>query len=174
MQTMNVSNRETPHPPRGYVGAVVLIVIGVIALAANLSGIRNIGDAIPLGIGLVFVAAFAMTRHYGFLVPGGILTGLGGGLLAASLIGASDNGPYVVLGLGLGFLLIYVLDVLATRVTRRWWPMVPGTAMVLIAGAMATNNEELMRQIGNWSPLVLIVIGVWLLLARTRTAKPPI
>lgn len=171
MPSTQVSPQQTSRPSGGYAGAAVLIVIGLIALAANLSGISNIGDAVPLGIGLVFLVAYAMTRHYGFLVPGGILTGIGSGLLAASLIGVSDNGTYVVLGGGLGFLLIYALDVLAARVTRRWWPLVPGTAMVLIAGGMATQNEGLMRQIGNWSPLVLVAIGIWLLVARSRTAK---
>jgi hypothetical protein len=101
----------------------------------------------------------------------GILTGLGSGILAAWLVGVSDSGIYVVLAGGLGFLLIYAVDVLVTRVTARWWPVVPGAATLLISGGMATQNEGLIRDVGLWSPLVLIVIGVWILVARSRAAK---
>jgi hypothetical protein len=168
---MQISPRQTSHPSGAYVGGAVLIVIGLLALVSNLSGINDIGEAIPLGIGLAFIAAYAMTRHYGFLVPGGILTGIGSGILAAFVVGVTDNGTYVVLGGGLGFLLIYAVDLLVTQVTLRWWPVIPGAAMLVIAGGMATQNQGLIRDMGLWSPLVLVVIGVWILVARSRAAK---
>lgn len=168
---MQVSPRQTPRTSGAYVGAALLIVIGQIALVSNLSGIRDFGEVVPLGIGLAFMVAYAMTRRYGYLVPGGIVTGIGGGILAGWVVGASDNGIYVVLAGGLGFLLIYTADVLVARVTRRWWPVIPGAAMLLIGGGMATQNEGLIKDIGLWSPLVLIAIGVWILVARSRAEK---
>ncbi len=153
--------------------AAILIVIGLMALAANLTGSTIGGDAIPFGIGVVFLVAYAMTRRYGFLVPGGIVTGVGAGILLASLLGISDNGVYVVLGGGLGFVLIYVVDFIVTRITARWWPLIPGTLMILVAGGMATNNAGLMRDFATWSPLVLILVGVWILFMTRRPGKQP-
>ena len=177
MQAAPAENQPVGAPatkPQGrgsIVGAVLLIVIGLVALVANLSGIQNAGDAIPLAVGLAFLAAYALTRAYGLLVAGGIVAGFGAGILAASLAGVTDNGFYVVLGGGLGFLLIYGVDVLVTRLTARWWPVLPGTAMVLIAGGIATGDQGLIREVGLWSPVILVVIGAWILLARSRAIK---
>jgi hypothetical protein len=164
--------RQTPRASGGYVGAAILIVIGLVALVANLTGMNIGGESVVLVIGLAFIVAYVMTRHYGFMVPGGIMTGLGGGMLAASLAGAIDNGTYVVLGLGLGFMAIYAADLLVTQARARWWPVIPGGALLLVAGGLATQNEGLIKQIGAWSPLVLVAIGVWwLLAARNRAAN---
>lgn len=153
-----------------YVGAAILIVIGTLALVGNLYGSQYTDQAIPLGIGLAFLVAYALTRQYGFLVPGGIVTGIGAGLFAATVAGASDNGPYVVLAGGLGFLAIFALDAVVTRSANRWWPVIPGGAMILSGSAMATQNEGLIRQIGTWSPLLLVLLGLWILIARARPA----
>jgi hypothetical protein len=72
---------------------------------------------------------------------------------------------------GLGFLLIYVVDVVVSRVTQRWWPVIPGAAILVITGGAATQNQGLIRDIGLWSPLVLVVIGVWMLVARSRAIR---
>ncbi len=124
-----------------------------------------------LGLRVVFLFAYAMTRSYGFLVPGGILTGVGAGILAASLAGASDNQIYVGVAGGLGFLSIYALDVLVSKVTRRWWPVIPGAVMLVMSGGLASQQVGLIRDVGLWSPVVLIVIGIGILVSRSRTAK---
>ncbi len=153
-----------------YVGAAILIVIGSLALIGNLYGSQYTDQAIPLGIGLAFLVAYALTRKYGFLVPGAILTGIGGGLFTASLAGTADNGPYVVLGGGFGFLLIFAIDAIVAGSANRWWPIIPGGAMILSGSAMATQNEGLLRQFGAWSPLLLVLLGLWILIARARPA----
>ena len=168
---MQGTPKRTPRTSGANVGAALLIVIGVTALVANVLGDKIGGDVVPLGIGVAFLVAYALTRHYGFLVAGGILTGVGGGVLAASLAGASDSGVYVVLAGGLGFVLVYAVDASTTGIAARWWPLIPGGAMLLVAGGMATRNEGVMRQIGIWSPLVLVLIGVWILIARSRTER---
>ena len=170
---MAVTPNQTPRiagtPGSGaYVGAAILIVIGSLTLLGNLYGNQYTGEAIPLGIGLAFFVAYALTRKYGFLVPGGILTGVGGGLLVATLLGASDDGAYVVLGGGLGFLTIYAFDAIVNRAANRWWPLIPGGIMLLVGGGLATQNEGVIKQIGTWSPLLLIVLGLWIVIASTR------
>ena len=114
-----------------YIGATLLIVIGICALVANLWGKKYVEESIPLAIGVAFLVAYGLTRRYGYLVPGGILSGVGAGVLTSSLLNASDGGPYTVIGGGLGFLLIFCVDTLVSRGTMRWWPVIPGGLMVL-------------------------------------------
>lgn len=164
---MDISPRRSRNSG-AYVGAVILILIGVLALIANLGGPRISGDAIPLAIGIAFLVGYAFTRRYGYLVPGGIVTGVGAGIWVASLIGVSDKGPYVMIGGGLGFLLIYALDVARSGLAARWWPIVPGALMVVAGAGVAAQNQGWAQQIGNWSPLLLVVLGIWLIIARGR------
>jgi hypothetical protein len=154
-----------------YVGATILIVIGLFALIGNLGGNQYFGESIPLGIGVAFLAAYALTRRFGFLVPGGILTGVGTGLLLSTLAGSSDGGPFTVIGGGVGFLLIFCIDMLVTHQTTRWWPVIPGSLMVVIGAGTTTGNEEVWRQVQVWSPVMLIVLGILLLLTRIRQQK---
>jgi uncharacterized membrane protein len=164
MEIRNDRNRNSG----AYVGATLLIVLGLSALVANLWGSKYGYESIPLAIGVAFLVAYALTHQYGFLVPGGILSGVGAGLLASSLINASDAGPYVVIGGGVGFLLIFCIDMLVSRAAMRWWPVIPGGLMVLIGTGTAGENQDVLRQFEVWSPVVLIAIGVLILFARLR------
>jgi len=165
---MEASSRRASGTSGSYVAAAILIAIGVMALAGNLAGSSLVGEAVPLVIGLVFIVVYATTRHYGFLVPGGILTGLGAGILAGSLLGILDTGVSVVLGLGLGFLLIYLVDVIQAGNRDRFWPLIPGGILLLVGGGIAGQTAGLLRQLGLWSPAVLILIGILILIARAR------
>jgi hypothetical protein len=153
-----------------YVGAVLLIVIGLAALVANLGGDKYIYEAIPLAAGVAFFVAYASTRQYGFLVPAGILSGIGAGLLASSVFNATDQqvAPYLVDGIGLGFLSIFAIDVLVTRTAARWWPLIPGGVMVVIGSSASLTRQQVTDQVGIWVALFLIVLGVAMLFTRTR------
>ncbi len=164
---MDISPRRIRNSG-AYVGATLLILIGLFALIANLGGPRIGDEAVPLAIGAAFLVAYALTRRYGYLVLGGILTGVGGGIWIASLLGVSDKGPYAAIGGGLGFLLIYVLDVARSGLAARWWPIVPGALMVLIGAGTAAENQAWAQQVGTWSPLLLIALGLWIIIARGR------
>ena len=111
-------------------------------------------------IGGGFLSAFLYERNYGFLVPGGILTGLGLGLLVEdwAFVPIAEPVPF---GLGVGFLLIYALDTLYTR-CGGIWPLFPGTILVLVgSGAQRDLVRWLFRE--GW-PLVLVAAGVVLVL----------
>jgi hypothetical protein len=164
MEIRNEPNRNSG----AYVGATLLIVIGVFAFAANIWGSRFLYESIPLAIGIAFLVAYTLTRQYGFLVPGGILSGAGAGVLASSLLNGLDGGPYVVIGGGIGFLLIFCVDMLVSRHTMRWWPVIPGGLMVLIGAGSAGENQGFIKQLEIWSPLLLIAVGVLILIARRR------
>jgi hypothetical protein len=151
----------------GGLPGVILIVVGVALFAVQLLHLD--ADVIVLIIGLVFATAFVVTRRYGLLIPAGILTGLGTGILLEDF---GVMGEPVVLGLGLGFLAIYVGDVLTTgaRAPGRWWPLIPGAILTIIAGAESTFGAEGARLIEQGWPILLIAAGAWLLLrGRVKT-----
>lgn len=145
----------------GWLPGVILIVVGVTLFAVQLLNVDR--EVIVLVIGLVFAIAFAATRRYGLLIPAGIMTGLGTGILLQDL---GVMGEPVVLGLGLGFLAIYAGDLLSTgaRAPGRWWPLIPGAILTIIAGAESTFGPEGARVIAQGWPLILIAAGAWLLL----------
>jgi len=150
----------------GWLPGVILIAVGATLFAVQLLHLD--GDVIVLVIGLVFGIAFAATRRYGVLIPAGILSGLGLGIVLEDL---GVQGEPVVFGLGLGFLAIYVADFLTSgaRAPGRWWPLVPGAILTVIAGAESTFGAEGARLIERGWPILLIAAGAWLLLRR-RTA----
>jgi hypothetical protein len=124
-------------------------------------------------MGSAFIAAFLYERAYGFLVPGGIMLGLGVGLMAEdwSWFPIAQPPPF---GLGLGFLLIYVLDSLITR-EGGWWPLIPGGVLVLV-------GIDLQREFLRWAfndgwPLAIVALGLFLvlrgLLAKSKGDESP-
>jgi len=150
----------------GWLPGVILITVGLTLFAVQLLNLD--GDVIVLVIGLVCAVAFAATRGYGLLIAAGIFTGLGIGILLENY---GLVGEPVVLGLGLGFLAIYAVDVLTSgaRAPGRWWPLVPGAILTIIAGAESTFGPEGARVIAQGWPIILIAAGAWLLL-RGRTS----
>ena len=147
----------------GWLPGVILIAVGATLFAVQLLHLD--ADVIVLVIGLVFASAFAATRRYGLLIPAGIMTGLGAGILLED-IGA--KGEPAMLGLGLGFLAIYAADLMTTgaRAPGRWWPLIPGAIITVIAGASGTFGQEGARAIEQGWPILLIAVGAWLLMRR--------
>ena len=145
----------------GWLPGVILIAVGLTLFAVQLLNLD--GDVVVLVIGLVIAIAFAATRRYGLLIPAGILTGLGAGILLEDF---GVMGEPVVLGLGLGFLAIYAVDFLTSgaRAPGRWWPLIPGTILTIIAGVESTFGPEGARVIAQGWPIILIAAGAWLLL----------
>jgi hypothetical protein len=145
----------------GGLPGVILILIGVSLFAVQLLHLD--ADVIVLIIGLVFATAFIATRRYGLLIPASILTGLGAGILLEDF---GVAGEPVVLGLGLGFLAIFAVDRLTSgaRAPGRWWPLIPGTILTIIAAAENTFGTEGARLIQQGWPVLLIAAGAWLLL----------
>jgi len=141
---------------RSFAGAL-LVAIGVALLLINLTGVG--GVAVVLLGGLAFLATHFATRSYGFLVPGGILTGFGAALVAQDLGLVADIG---LIGLGAGFLLIPLIQ-LGTSTPREggwWWPVVPGGILVTIGAIEFLQGDAA----GLILPGVLIILGLGFLL----------
>jgi hypothetical protein len=146
---------------------VILILLGVIFIIGQRLGVG--GEGVVAAIGLAFLIAFAFTRNYGFLVPGGIMTGLGIGFVYQSHV--EGGGAPILLGLGLGFVSIYALDAAGRRAVRGWWPLIPGAVLTLVGLLSASGSQGWLGIVGQWWPLALILVGGYLLL-RPRLGPP--
>jgi hypothetical protein len=140
-----------------WVGGVVLITIGVAFLLGQL--LPNAGRYVPLLVGLSFLAVFLVTRTYGFLVPAGIVTGVGAGIVLAMEDQGRVGGGLFLVSLGLGFIGIVVLGALFRLRENHPWPLVPGgilctIGLITLAG---TRYGDVARYA--W-PIVLIGLGV--------------
>ena len=149
---------------RSFAG-VMLVAIGVALLVINLTGVG--GVAIVLLGGFAFLATHLATRSYGFLVPGGILTGFGAALVAQDLGLVADVG---LIGLGAGFLLIPAVQ-LTTGWDRQggwWWPLIPGGVLTTLGLIESLDG----RAAGFILPGLLIVLGLGFLLSAARRGDP--
>ncbi len=138
---------------------LLLIVLGAALLLVLTTGVG--GEVLVGLLGVGFLAAYAVTRTYGLLVPGGILTGLGSGIVIASRGGPDEA---VVLGLGLGFVAIAVVSVLVdTTWPGWWWPLIPGGVLTVVGASGLTGLEDLPAYL---VPAALILLGLALLVRR--------
>lgn len=145
-------------PREGVVFAIILITVGIGALAAQ--SMPEVGGLVVTLIGLALLAIFAFLRHYALLVPGGIMTGLGVGIIAAEQLTLADEaqGGVIVLGLGLGFLSIWVIGALAHVEEHRPWPLIPGGILSVIGAALIVGGTA--GDLIQYWPVILIAIGL--------------
>lgn len=145
---------------------LVIAGLGLFFLAGQLE--PDIGRFVPLFIGLALLAVFVVTRQYGFLVPGAILTGVGIGIVIdAAATGNAESGV-MMLSIAGGFLAIWVLGSVYRLPQNHWWPLIPGGILTLI-GLVQLSRTEVVGAIGLW-PVILIIVGA-LVLARTITRR---
>jgi hypothetical protein len=155
---------DTPQVPASrsrepLIGGLVLIAIGVVLLLAQF--VPDISRYVALLVGLGLLGLFLVKRDYGFLVAGGIVTGVGAGILIAASSTGNVAGAGFMLSLGLGFLGIWAVSYALRMEERHWWPLVPGMILVSIGSALAIGGSAV-SLLSLW-PVALIVIGVALL-----------
>jgi hypothetical protein len=167
-----------PQPARSspreqVVFAVILIVVGLVALASQvLEPMPQLGGWVVLLIGLAFIGAFAYTQQYGYLVPGGILSGLGAGIVVseAAILSDEQTGGIVVLGLGLGFLSIWIIGSL-TQAGSHLWPTVPGVILTAVGAALLVGGQAV-ELLDYWG-VAVVALGVILLVRAWYVARRP-
>ena len=149
---------------------VVLVGLGLWLLASNVFK-WNLGAAFPLALGLLFLVWGSLAQRLGYLIPGGILTGIGaaGLLLDGPFSGLEDpaSGGLFLLVFAGGWALITLTSALFVRRVA-WWPLIPGGIMALIGGALLSGEPGLtaLEYFGQGWPIVLIAIGLYLILWR--------
>jgi hypothetical protein len=155
---------------RNLVPGLILIGLGVFLAIVELTGVG--AEAVVAVIGGAFLVAYAVTRHYGLLIAGGIMTGLGLGIVWETQV--FESGAAVLIGLGAGFLSVYLIDLLVRHSTARWWPVIPGGLLVTIGVFVGLEERALVGAEQVW-PVILIVIGALLLITQLlgRTGSAP-
>lgn len=145
--------------------AVILIVVGAVGLASQVFDLTtSMGGWIVLIIGLGLLGAFIYTRQYGYLIPAGIMTGLGAGIIASeSLTFANDEAASgaIVLGLGLGFLTIWVIGAVMGVEKNHWWPIIPGGILAIVGGALLAGGQAV-GLLDYWG-VAVIAVGLFVL-----------
>lgn len=154
---------------------LVLLGLGLVFL---LWRVLSPTGALPLLVlGGTFTAVSFARGLRGFLIPGGILLGLGGGVVAAALLGRASGmlgAAAIFAGLGAGFWLIHAIERLRNPYGGGFgFARVPGTVMLGIAaifaafGLLSVSFQALGFLLNFW-PLLLIAGGLWLFLAGRR------
>jgi hypothetical protein len=159
---------------RSGTAGLVLITIGVLALAAILIGSPLAGEFFLAGLGLVLIVWGLAARHVGPIVPGGVLLGIGAGILLAQQLYNTTQGSHasaiILVSMGGGFILITPLS---RTISSRWqlWPLLPGLILALIGGAIFSGGIalEVVNFAGLIWPVLLIALGAYLVLQAGRS-----
>ncbi len=152
--------KRTPRSdPGGLVAGLVIAGIGLFFLAGQLE--PDIGRFVTMFIGLALLAVFVITREYGFLVPGSILTGVGIGIVLDSAASGEAESGVMMLAIAGGFLGIWVIGSIYRLSQNHWWPLIPGGILTLI-GLVQMTRTDVAGALRLW-PVILIVLGAFLL-----------
>lgn len=159
-----------------FVGGLILIVVGVLALLAQFVDIGEMMGWIVLGgLSLVFIVAGIATRQSGFFIPGGILTGLALGVLLTiervEIPFVEDEGGLFLLAFAAGWVLIPVLSIIFTHGERHLWALIVAAIMALVGAAVSFGGAAMdaLELLGRIWPIFLIAGGLLILLKRPRT-----
>ncbi len=154
------------------VGGALLIAIGLLVLLAQNIKTEALGLLFLPALGGLFLVAGIVGRQAGFIIPGGILTGIGLGAIftqnpALAATQTAQGGVFFI-GFAVGWFLITVLSKLFTHDTQRW-PLIPGAIMALIGGVLMLGGAALnvLEFAGRWWPLILVALGL-IIIARRR------
>ncbi len=158
-----------------WVAGVVLVAIGGLLLLGR--WVPDAGEYVVLAIGLVLLVVFFATGEYGFLVPGGIISGIGAGIPLATAYEGQLGGGLFLIAMAVGFLLIWILGLLFRVREHHWWPLVPGLILGTL-GASLTAGERgrgIAAALAAGWPSLLVVAGVLMLIGafRHRATRPP-
>ena len=154
-----------------FVGGVVLVAIGLLVLVAQNVKTESLGLLFLPALGGIFLIAGIIGRQVGFLIPGGILIGIGVGAILEQTAMAAGNGTVqggaFLLGFAGGWFLITVLSKIFTSKTQ-WWPLIPGVIMALIGGGLLLGGAALnvLEFAGRWWPLILVAVGLVIIVRR--------
>ena len=153
------------------IGGTLLVAIGLLVLLAQNVKTESLGLLFLPALGGLFLVAGIVGRQVGFIIPGGILTGIGLGVVLTqnSQIAVTDTaqGGVFFMGFALGWFLITVLSGVFTLDTQ-WWALILGTIMALIGSALLLGGAALnvLEFAGRWWPLILVALGLIIIVRR--------
>lgn len=140
--------------------ALLMLTAGVLVLAGR--AVPVVGDGIALVLGIELLVWAGVTREDGFLVAGGVTSGLGLGVLLAAgpLRDAEPNvvGGAFVVSLAVGFLLVAALGQRWRR--RQPWAWVTAAVAGVVGGALVAGAEVLAQVVEWGGAAALLAAGV--------------
>lgn len=157
----------------GWIGGLILITIGAALFLAQFVDFDNTLLAqfdgvllIPL-IGGVFLVAGILTRNAGFLIPGGIISGIGWGAtfvtgtVTLPFFAEWNEGAIFMLTFAAGWALITLLTAIFSDETH-WWALIPSAIMALIGLTVQFGGafETILMTVGKLWPLLLVFGGI--------------
>ena len=146
---------------------VILIVFGAATL---LQRWLDIGNYIVLLLGFGMLIWGSVSHRTGWIIPGGVLTGIGLGVLAMQgpwQFPVADQSGIFLVCFAMGWFLITLLTALFT--CTQWWALIPGGIMALIGGSILVTNGAIRGlDLNLVYAFILIVIGLILLVFRGR------
>lgn len=160
----------------GLIGGMILILVGLLALAQQFIKADWFDMAFLPGLALIFLAAGILRNQVGLVIPGGILAGIGTGVILESSLSLREplNGAVILLCIAGGFALItlvsFVLRARSPRTEIAWWALIPGGIMAVIGGAILLGGSALqaLEIVGRGWPVILIALGLYILLRRKQ------
>jgi len=149
---------------------VILIVFGAATL---LQRWLDIGNYIVLLLGFGMLIWGSVSHRTGWIIPGGVLTGIGLGVLAMQgpwQFPVADQSGIFLVCFAMGWFLITLLTALFT--CTQWWALIPGGIMALIGGSILVTNGAIRGlDLNLVYAAILIVVGLVLLVFRGRPNK---
>lgn len=161
--------RETQRNEHVQVG-LTLVGIGGVFLLARLLGEEWL--ILPL-LGAGFLLAGLLQREAGWLIPGGVLSGIALGTYLSEgpwrLARGDAEGGLFLLGFAAGWFSIWVLSALFTPETQ-WWPLIPGGIMAFIGLSVLGGGVwlSILGFVGSLWPVGLVAGGAYLLIRSKR------
>jgi hypothetical protein len=170
---MDTNTNDRPRSQhKGLVGGAILILLGLVTLLNQLGFMQF--EAYFIGVlGAIFILAAFLNRKSGLLVPGGILLGINAGAVLEGFrpAGTDDAGVFLLAFAG-GWLLITLLSVALNMVDSSCkmmlWPLIPGGIIGIVGGLlmMGASGLYLLSQLSLVWPVVLILLGLWIIFRR--------
>ena len=152
-------------PERRLLGSVLLIIGGILAAGFM---VPDLDRYTLLAISLTLLAAFGLTREYGYAIPAGITGGLGTAILAisAGTFGPAMTPAVLFLSIAGGFLAVWVLGLLAAPRIVHPWPLVPSAILGSLGLALAAGQPGATTWVQIGVATFIVLAGLALILRR--------
>lgn len=175
MSELNVNTAEQKSTGKHNLATgLVLVVLGAGLL---LFQIFDLPMFFPIVLGCIFLAAGIIKRSAGLLIPGGIISGVGLATLATTQnwlfpMGSTEAGGLFLVLFSMGWFSIALLSKLFTAETQTW-ALIPGAILAAIGGLvlMGERGITVLKLVGTYWPLVLVVIGAAILIGWWKERK---
>jgi uncharacterized membrane protein HdeD (DUF308 family) len=163
-----LKNREQWWP---IIPGMTLLGLGAIVFFSN-TGLE--GDWVPAllfgAIAFAFLVIYLTqpAENWWALIPAGVLASLG----VPFLLPGGFNPGVFMFGMGVTFGLVYLQGLVRGLHHEFWWALIPAGVLALIGIFLFADEMEIVEQLSNLWPLVLIVIGVVVLFGAFRSRRP--